>query len=245
MGTVNLLNASVNGKLGQVYGTKQWGNHYLKAIPFSHTPHNEKQNQSFSAFQKLVRFSSGIAKDFKEYLPIKTALMTAANATAQLFKPIIKNKSFNINYLEDVIVADGSTVIKSFGINFETSQVFLEVSTTGNVDKKNKNVWVIVIFDDLGRVLKTIVPNEIMVSGFIPLKLEIDRTYSVIAFRSDKSPKGQKLHGLSIRILDYIVDGYLNIDAFPTQENYSMVDEYLNINDETVTVSDEYLVINI
>lgn len=245
MGTVNLLNASVNGKLGQVYGTKQWGNHYLKAIPFSHTPHNEKQNQSFSAFQKLVRFSSGIAKDFKEYLPIKTALMTAANATAQLFKPIIKNKNFNINYLEDVIVADGSTVIKSFGINFETSQVFLEVSTTGNVDKKNKNVWVIVIFDDLGRVLKTIVPNEIMVSGFIPLKLEIDRTYSVIAFRSDKSQKGQKLHGLSIRILDFIVNGYLNIDAFPTQENYSMVDEYLNINDETVTVSDEYLVINI
>lgn len=245
MGTVNLLNASVNGKLGQVYGTKQWGNHYLKAIPFSHTPHNEKQNQSFSAFQKLVRFSSGIAKDFKEYLPIKTALMTAANATAQLFKPIIKNKSFNIDYLEDVIVADGSTVIKSFDINFETSQVFLEVSTTGNVDKKNKNVWVIVIFDDLGRVLKTIVPNEIIVSGFIPLKLEIDRTYSVIAFRSDKSTKGQKLHGLSIRILDYIVNGYLNIDAFPTQENYSMVDEYLNINDETVTVSDEYLVINI
>ena len=245
MGTVNLLNASVNGKLGQVYGTKQWGNHYLKAIPFSHTPHNEKQNQSFSAFQKLVRFSSGIAKDFKEYLPIKTALMTAANATAQLFKPIIKNKSFNIDYLEDVIVADGSTVIKSFDINFETSQVFLEVSTTGNVDKKNKNVWVIVIFDDLGRVLKTIVPNEIIVSGFIPLKLEIDRTYSVIAFRSDKSTKGQKLHGLSIRILDYIVNGYLNIDAFPTQENYSMVDEYLNINDETVTISDEYLVINI
>lgn len=245
MGTVNLLNASVNGKLGQVYGTKQWGNHYLKAIPFSHTPHNEKQNQSFSAFQKLVRFSSGIAKDFKEYLPIKTALMTAANATAQLFKPIIKNKSFNIDYLEDVIVADGSTVIKSFDINFETSQVFLEVSTTGNVDKKNKNVWVIVIFDDLGRVLKTIVPNEIIVSGFIPLKLEIDRTYSVIAFRSDKSTKGQKLHGLSIRILDYIVNGYLNIDALPTQENYSMVDEYLNINDETVTISDEYLVINI
>ena len=84
-----------------------------------------------------------------------------------------------------------------------------------------------------------------MVSGFIPLKLEIGRNYSVIAFRSDKSPKGQKLHGLSIRTLDYIVNGYLNIDAFPTQENYSMVDEYLNINDETVTVSDEYLVINI
>lgn len=245
MGIVNLLNASVNGKLGQVYGTRQWGNHYLKAIPFSHTPHNEKQNQSFSAFQKLVRFSSGIAKDFKEYLPIKTALMTATNATTQLFKPIIKNKSFNINYLEDVIEVDGSTVIKSFGINFETQQAFIEVFTSENVDKKNKNAWVFVIFDDLGKVLKTVIPSEKMFSGFIPLKLEIDRTYSVVAFRSDKSPKGQKLHGLSIRILDYIVDGYLNIDAFPTQENYSMVDEYLNINDETVNVSDEYLIINV
>lgn len=245
MGIVNLLNASVNGKLGEVYGTKQWGNHYLKAIPFSHTPHNEAQKQSFSAFQKLVRFSSGVAKDFKEYLPIKTALMTAANATAQLFKPIIKEKSFNITFLEDVITMDGTTVIKSFGVNYETNQIFLEASTTEIVSSLTKNVWVIVIFDDLGKVQKVIKPNGQSVNGFFSAKLEVDRIYNAIAFRSDKTQKGQKLHGLSIRILDYLVNGYLNIDSFPTQENYRMENEYLNINDETVTVSDGYLVINL
>lgn len=241
MSTINLLKGSINGKLGELYGTKQYRNCYLKAIPFSHAPHNEKQNQAFSAFQKLVRFSGGVAKVFKTYLPIETKKQTATNAVTQLFKPIIKNKSFNINYLEDVIVADGAVSIKSFGVNYETNQIFLDVSTTDPINKTLKSVLFIGIFDDTGKMIKTFVPDVTEVSGFFSANLEQGRTYGVVAFRSDFDGKKQKLHGLALRLLQYIIDGYLNIDAFPTQENYSIVDEVLNINDETVTVVEEYL----
>lgn len=245
MGIVNILNASVSGKLGQLYGAKQWGNHYLKAVPFSHSPHNEKQNQSFSAFQKLVRFSSGIAKDFKKFLPIETKTMTAANATAKLFKPIVKNKSFNITYLEDVIAMDNTTKINSFKINYETSQAFIDAATIDKVDPNQLSNWILSIFDDTGRIIKNIIPNKKTFNGFVPVKLELERTYGIISFRSDKVNKKQVLHGLDFQILDYIVGGYLNIDAFPTQENYSVSNDYLNIDDETVSVSEEYLIINI
>ena len=241
MSTINLLKGSINGKLGELYGTKQYRNCYLKAIPFSHTPHNEKQNQAFSAFQKLVRFSSGVAKVFKTYLPIETKTQTATNAVTRLFKPVIKNKSFNVNYLEDVIIADDTASIKSFGTSYETNQIFLDVLTTDPINKTLKSVLFIGIFDDTGKMIKTFVPDVTEVSGFFSANLEQNRTYGVVVFRSDFDGKKQKLHGLALRLLQYIIDEYLNIDAFPTQENYSMVDEILNINDATVTVAEEYL----
>lgn len=241
MSTINLLKGSINGKLGEVYGTRQYRNCYLKAVPFSHTPHNTKQKQSFSAFQKLVRFSAGIAKDFKTYLPIETKKQTATNATTQLFKPIIKNKSFNVNYLEDVIIADGTTTIKTFGTNYETNQIFIDASTSDPINQTLKSAWFIGIFDETGRIVKTIIPTKTEFNGFFSANLEQNRTYGAVAFRSDFDGKKQKLHGLSLRLLQYIVEDYLNIDAFPTQENYSIIDNELNINDATVSVAEEYL----
>lgn len=245
MGIVNILNASVNGKLGQLYGAKQYGNYYLKAVPFSHSPHNEKQKQSFSAFQKLVRFSSGIAKDFKKFLPIDTKTMTSANATAKLFKPIVKDKTFEVSYLKDVIAIDNTTKINSFKINYETSQAFVDAATTSEVNPNQLSNWILSIFDDTGKIIKNIIPNKKTFNGFIPIKTELERNYGIVSFRSDKLNKKQLLHGLDLRVLNYIVNGYLNIDAFPTKENYSVSNDYLVINDETVSVSEDYLKINL
>ena len=94
MGTINILKSAFNGKVGQIYGTKQNGKYYAKAVPFSHAPHNNSQKSAFSAFVCLNRFAQGIGKELFKYLYLSDKKMTKANAVAQFFKPAIKDKTF-------------------------------------------------------------------------------------------------------------------------------------------------------
>lgn len=245
MGRINLLKSSFEGKVGQIYGSRQFGNVYAKAVPFSHTPHNEKQTQSFSAFQKLVRFSSGIVKDFSEYLPLETKTMTKTNATTKLLKPIIKNKSFNPTYLKDVIVVDDTTKIVSFNADKENNQITINATTKQIVDKIHKSAWYVGIFDNSGKIIKSFVPNETEINETFSVELLQENEYQAFSFASDIVMQNIYLHGLSFSAGMYIINGYLNIDAFSTQENYSIENNLLNINDTSVTVTEELLNINI
>lgn len=94
MGTINILKSAFNGKVGQIYGTKQNGKYYAKAVPFSHAPHNNSQKSAFSAFVCLNRFAQGIGKELFKYLYLSDKKMTKANAVAKFFKPAIKDKTF-------------------------------------------------------------------------------------------------------------------------------------------------------
>lgn len=62
MGNLNLLKAGYNGKVGQTYGVETKGSFYIKAVPFSHTPHNNSQNQAKNRFIGLNRIASAVVK---------------------------------------------------------------------------------------------------------------------------------------------------------------------------------------
>lgn len=245
MGRINLLKSSFEGKLGELYGTKQYGNVYLKAIPFSHTPHNEQQKLSFSAFQKLVRFSSGVAKEFSKYLPIETKTMTKTNATTQLLKSAIKKKVFNPFDLSDVIIVDGVTKIDKFIANKDDSTVTIQAHSLQIVDKIHGSAWFVGIFDDTGKIIKYFIPEENEINTTFPIKLAQENSYQAISFASDKVMNKHFLHGLDLSTAMYIINGYLNIDAFPTYQNYSVENGLLKIDDTSVTIADGLLNINV
>ena len=102
MGTINILKSAFNGKVGQIYGTKQNGKYYAKAVPFSHAPHNNSQKSAFSAFVCLNRFAQGIGKELFKYLYLSDKKMTKANAVAKFFKPAIKDKTFTPRSIAEV-----------------------------------------------------------------------------------------------------------------------------------------------
>lgn len=102
MGTMNLLTSSINGKLGEMYGVKQYGKHFAKAIPFSHSPFNEKQKKAFSAFTLLNRFACGQWRAMKKYIRLENYKMLPQNILARDFKEMVQGAFFNLDNIYKV-----------------------------------------------------------------------------------------------------------------------------------------------
>lgn len=196
MAIVNFINASFNGKLGTLYGTKQFGNAYLKAIPFSHAPHTESQTKSVRAFEKLNRLACGLARNAFYVFGINDKKMLKHNAIAKLLKPIIKDKTFNIANLADLIPEDGTTEILEFTVDRVLNKITVRAQTNQPTDKSKKQYFVVCVFDENGKVLQATVPDINSYTAEI-ITLTEGKNFSVFAFRSDKKSNRQYLHGLS------------------------------------------------
>lgn len=105
MGKLKLLKGAFEGKVGVNYGVKQRSNHYLKAVPFSHTPHNEKQKMAFSAFGCLQRMSSQFVSGFWENLGLSSKNLNKINAVAHWLKPVMSEKVFSPAKIINVITS--------------------------------------------------------------------------------------------------------------------------------------------
>lgn len=241
---MNLLTSSFDGKVGELYGTKQYGNHYLKAIPFSHAPHSEKQKNSFSAFGCLNRFSSGIAKAFFSYLGLSNKTMLKHNAVAQLFKPCVENHVFNISNLSQVIKSDSSVSLESFTTDYENNVIRALFTTSWENNAKNKNGWVCFVIDALGNSLATVSPSGSTHQMVIEKPLSQNVGYIAGAFRADVLHGKTVLHGLQLSQRVYLRGQYLYIDGFPNADKYSISNQILTIADPLASVSDSELVFN-
>lgn len=244
MGTINLLNASVNGKLGELYGTKQYGNSYLKAIPFSHSPHNETQEKCVRAFEKLNRFSSGIAKVFFNYMGLNNRKMLKHNAVAQLFKPIIQSKSFIINNITKIVKKDGTTKTTAFKIDKENSLIMASFETNEKINKKIGSAWVCFIMNSDGKVLIADCPNEQTKTLSVSTVIENDVFYWAGSFRADKINNKVNLHGWNLFTINVVLNGLLYVDLLERGLLYRVENGLLIIDDTSVKVENNKLIIN-
>lgn len=198
MGTMNLLNSSINGKLGTIYGVKQHRKHYAKVIPFSHTPHTQKQQDNIRAFEKLNRFSGGVAKAFFPFMGLNSKTLLHHNQVARLFKPCIKNRVFNLQGLKEVITESNETVVKTFEINLETNEIHVIAQCYKVINKKAKSAWFIGVVDTSGKVLFATAPDTNLFEITFSSQLLETEQYSCIAFCSVPINNHIKLSGLSI-----------------------------------------------
>lgn len=208
MATVNFINASFNGKLGELYGTKQFGNSYLKAIPFSHAPHTEAQTQSVRAFEKLNRLACGLARSVFYVFGINDKKMLKHNAVAKLLKPIIKDKTFDIANLADLIPEDETTEILELTVDRTLNKITVRARTNQPIDKSKKQYFVVCVFDEYGEVIQATVPDVDYYTAEIPTPTE-GKNFGVFAFRSDKRANHQYLHGLSYNATLPIVENHV------------------------------------
>lgn len=102
MATMNLLTSSVDGKLGEMYGVKQYGKHFAKAIPFSHSPFTDKQKKAYSNFALLQKFCSGQWQAMKEIIPLRDPKLLPQNILAKEYKPMIQGAFFNLENIYSV-----------------------------------------------------------------------------------------------------------------------------------------------
>lgn len=245
MATMDLLKATINGKIGNVYGARQRAQTYIKAVPFSHAPHSQNQTKSVRAFEKLNRLSAGIARGFWQFMGLSDRKMLKHNAIAALLKPAIENKTFLISNLGKVITKDGTTEILNFVVNRENNSILVEAQTTEQFDKKNGSAWVCLIIDDTGYCYKCEAPEETYLNKTFRVQILPNRGYFAITFRSDKRNSRQFLHGLNYSNIQYITNGVLHIDWFPTKSFFAIQGQNLAITDATAQINNGKLVLTV
>lgn len=150
MGKMNLLKAGYTGKVGQIYGTKGNNKIIAKAVPFSHAPHNETQKECFSAFGALQRTCSAIYKSFWSYLGLSDKKMNKLNATAHLFKPIIKNHTYQPANVADFINSTNKISFLNATYEEEENAFKVTINIDANTPRGTLQKVFIGVFDDVG-----------------------------------------------------------------------------------------------
>lgn len=133
MGKMNFLQGGYTGTLGETYGVKQRRTVFAKAKPFSHTPHNQTQKDSFTAFGCLQRFSALLNKTFWQYTGLSDKGRNRLNVTAQFFKPMVSDHAFNFNKVFDVIQQKEDFSVESFVFEEEAQRFTITVHLTDEI----------------------------------------------------------------------------------------------------------------
>lgn len=120
MGKINILKAGYSGKTGQTYGVEKKDRFIVKAVPFSHTPHNDKQVKAKDKFVGLNRIASAIVKKFWYHLGLSDKNMYRNNALTRAWKQALEGDVFLLENLEKVIPNVGALQIIENSFDYET-----------------------------------------------------------------------------------------------------------------------------
>lgn len=183
---MNLLKASVNGKLGEMYGAKWKGQAVMKAIPFSHAPHNEKQTNAVRAFECVNRVAGGLAKYFWYYLNLSDKKMLKHNAVAQWLKPALKDGVFTLSAIPALVRDDGNTSVEAVTVNLATGAYALEVSFSNLATPVLNTQGAVLLVDEFGKVIFGAGFNGATFAKAGLARLNSDYKYYCLLFRSDK-----------------------------------------------------------
>lgn len=183
---MNLLKANFVGKVGEVYGAKWKSQHVIKAIPFSHAPHNEKQTKAVRAFECVNRVAGGISKYFWPYLNLSDKKMLKHNAVAQMLKPLLTGGVFNLSAITSIVGDYGTSAIDAASVNFSTGAYALEVSISQATLDVEDTAAAVLLVDEYGKVIfgSDFVSQSFAKSGVA--RLNEAYKYFCILLRSDK-----------------------------------------------------------
>ena len=150
MATLNLLTSSYNGKLGEAYGVTQYHKKYVKAVPFSHTPHNSLQTRCVRSFEILNRFSSTVSKYFFSYMNLSSKKMSKHNAVAKLFKPLISTHVINFSKITEVFGNTETFFVSTAEYDEDTQRFYVVIQNLSNELLYSDSVYFIGIFSNNG-----------------------------------------------------------------------------------------------
>lgn len=183
---MNLLKANFIGKVGEVYGAKWKSQNVVKAIPFSHAPHNEKQTNAVRAFECVNRVAGGMAKYFWQYLNLSDKKMLKHNAVAQMLKPLLTGGVFNLSAITSIVGDYGTSTIVAVSVNFSTGNYALEVSISPATLDVQDTAAAVLLVDEFGKVIfgSDFVSQSFAKAGVA--RLNEAYKYYAILLRSDK-----------------------------------------------------------
>lgn len=205
MGKVNILKSNYVGKVGETYGVEVKNKSYVKAVPFSHTPHNEKQNKACYAFSLLNRLSAVIAKNFWQYLDLSDKNMYRNNAVAKWLKSCLVNNQFVLANIENEIPADGSLQLQQFDFDYQTYLFNIVLKNTQETENiNNEKVYISVVTNNaVSKFVQVAQGENIFASSMFDY---IDFAYfQVLCFKEIPWYKKHKIKGLVLSAPVYVI----------------------------------------
>lgn len=205
MGKMELLKSGFTGKVGTIYGSKGNGKINAKAVPFSHTPHNAKQKNAFTAFGCLQRLSAFISKsDFFELLNIKQKNMLNINSVAKWLKPMVSGGLFSIEKLENVI--ERSNLYSITQADFEKEKQVFKIAFTRNeqIPLEEKSKTILFVADNTGiGYISEVTENEIFTKSIPTKAVEVPNGYAVV-FEVYTKNKKTYYRGLATKVIQTV-----------------------------------------
>lgn len=217
MGNINLLRADYVGKVGQTYGVRQYRKSIAKAIPFSHAPHNATQRRSVRAFEKLNRFSAYVARTFWRYLNLSDKKMYKHNAVAKWFSPAVKNHSFELENLNEVIPSNETLSFGDISFDFDSRIATVDFvnSPYSNITTR-ENIFIALVTDN-GTVKSGGVFSSVSQTVNLAWDITDFVSLSVVMFKSSVQGNKKIVNGFCIysEVGDYVVNGILYTSRLP------------------------------
>lgn len=226
-----------------MYGAKYKQAKVLKMIPFSHAPHNTAQKQAVRAFEKLNRYSAGIAKAFFPWLGLSTRGLLKHNAVAKWLAPCVAERKFSLSATSQVIPADETCKITAFEVDRVAGTIKIAAETTIPPNATPASAWVVLLLDSNGKVVYSVRPEGMAFSAIVPLELDPRFSYSAVVFRSDRENRKAKVHGFDMAGGSFVVGGRVLIDLFANKANFSVENGRLVINDPSISVQNGRVVL--
>lgn len=245
MAQINILTSSYNGKLGTTYGTKQYKKHFVKAIPFSHAPHNEMQKNSVRAFTKLNKICSQIVKKYWQYLGLSDKSMYKNNALTQKLKSVISDKIFDPTKIYLDIPQSQTIEITETNIDNERYFISARFIDRDNLINGDKKQYLLIVFSEsaITYINETTDKQSFFFQKDV-LDTENDFYYFLVLSSKYKGNK-KKLESKLIKLKNnkYVVKEIWYVMRLKWDNEPYVEDEILYLKDENVLVEGDTLVI--
>ena len=243
MGKLNLLKAGYHGKVGETYGVTKKNLYDIKAIPFSHTPHNNKQVTAKNEFIGLNRIASQVVKKMWQYLSLSDKNMYRNNALCKEWKNALKGGKFSLENLKEVISEEGKLRIDT--VKYDPNLfTFIYSANEVSPDEQSRNQVIYLAVVTNKQITKAHVSGKgdsLLLSSTFNY---IDFAYFQIwAFKAVPGIKKWQLKGLSITnpVFVVIVNEVFFIERWRWQKIPFIVDEILYFPQENVKIENEIL----
>ncbi len=243
MGKINILKAGYSGKTGQTYGIEKKDGFIVKAIPFSHTPHNNKQVKAKDKFIGLNRIASAVVKKFWYYLGLSDKNMYRNNALCKLWKDSLIGDSFKLENLKSVISQNEELRLVTELFNADAMKfIYSAQDLLPGAGVKEQYIYLAIVTDN------NITKADVAAKGnSVVLSTTFDTVnfayFQVWAFKSVRELKKWNLRGLSISepIFIIIVDEVFYVDRWSWHVMPYIENEVLYLSQEDAKIEEEIL----
>lgn len=216
MGKINILKSGFTGKVGQTYGIEKRELYYIKAVPFSHSPHNTSQKQAKNNFVGLNRVASSVVKKMWKYLNLSDKSMYKNNALCKEWKNALTESTFVLENIKNVISEVGALEIKEIEYSPDLfTFIYSANELNKNLESKKQIIYLAIITNKLITKADIIGKGDSVVLSSVFDYIDF-AYFQVWAFKAVPVIKKWKLKGLSISspIFVIIVNGVFYISRW-------------------------------